>query len=167
MSYPVADYFTVFPSADNNLHQHDGVSVFDVPASTYMSNAKGQYCLISLVDGSTRRDGEIDDEGATTDEEAFSRLIILDGALNNGGSDAVIGTFDITTIHGSKKQKYSYTPNNIKYLIPARPSQLRIKVIRTDGTTFDFQSGHLTFKFEYLSKSEVEEMNNQSDYTTF
>lgn len=162
MSYPIADYFTVFPSASDSTGVA-GESVFNVPASTYMSNAKGQYCLVSLVDGSTRRVGEEDDPA----EEAFSRMIILDGVLNNGGSDAVIGTFDITTIQGDSRQKYGYKPNNIKYLISARPSQLRIKVIRVDGTTFDFQSGHLTFKFEYLSKSEVEEMNDQSDYTTF
>jgi len=166
MSYPIADYFTVFPSASDSTGVA-GESVFNVPASTYMSNAKGQYCLVSLVDGSTTRDGETDQASATPDEEAFSRMIILDGVLNNGGNDAVIGTFDVTTIHGDSKQKYSYTPNNIKYLISARPSQLRIKVIRADGTTFNFQSGHLTFKFEYLSKSEVEEMNDQSDYTTF
>ncbi len=158
MSYPIADYFTVFPSASDSTGVA-GESVFNVPASTYMSNAKGQYCLVSLVDGSSPE--------TVLAAEAQPRLIILDGTLNNGGNDAVIGTFNITAMHSNNMFKYSYLPNNIKYLISARPSQLRIKVLQEDGTAFDFQSGHLTFKFEYLSKSEVEEMNDQSDYTTF
>ena len=159
MSYPIPDYLTVFPSADNNLHQHDGVSVFNVPASTYMSNAKGQYCLVSLVDGSAPE--------TTTPAEAQPRLIVLRDVLNNGGNDAVIGTFNITAMHSSDMFKYSYLANNIKYLMPSRPSQLRIKVLQEDGTAFDLQSGHLTFRFDYLSKKEVEEMNNESETTTF
>lgn len=154
--YPIADYYTVFLTTDDIVNLGNGESLLNVPASTYSSNAKGQYCLVSISDAC------IDVE--TQDSPI---MIILEGVLNNGGNNPVIGTFSITAEQGNTRFHHTFKNNTTKYLIPARPSQLRIRGILEDGSAYAISTGCFTFKFEYLSKEAVKAMNEQSDYNTF
>ena len=154
--YPIADYYTVFPAAGNITNAATGESTFNVPQSTYLSNAKGQYCLISLAD-------------ASIDEDAVELPIVvsLQGVNNNGGEDAVLGHFSVTAEQGNTRFHHTFNKNDVKYLISARPSQIRIKCFQEDKTALALSSGYLTFKFEYLSKEAVRIMNEESEYNTF
>jgi hypothetical protein len=154
--YPIADYFTTFPTTAEQVVA--GESLFNVPASSYLTNAKGQYCLVSLADGAFFK---------ATEDQPF--VVILADAMNNGG-DAVLGNFATVAEHGNGNYQHTFVPNNsVKYLIPSRPQQLRIKFKTADGTAVSFATGegYLTFKFEYLSKEAVKMMNDESDTTTF
>lgn len=154
--YPIADYFTVFPSSGDVTNFSTGESTFNVPQSTYLSNAKGQYCLISLADGA------IDIESVSS-----PYMISLLGVNNNGGEEAIIGNFSISAEQGSTGYHHTFCKNDVKYLIPARPSQIRIKGLLENRDVFFMTSGYLTFKFEYLSKEAVKMLNDESEYNTF
>ena len=154
--YPIADYYTVFPSINEIVSAGTGVSVFNIPTSAYSSNAKGQYCLVSLADASL--DIETQD---------LPILISLSSVLNHGGTNAVIGSFSITAEQGNTRFHHTFNKNDVKYLIPARPSQLRIKCMLEDQSSLDLNTGYLTFKFEYLSKEAVKMLNEESEYNTF
>ena len=154
--YPIADYYTVFPSNNEIVSAGTGVSVFNIPTSTYSSNAKGHYCLVSLVDASV-----------DLDSEELPIMISLSNVLNNGASQAVIGHFSITAEQGNTRFHHTFNKNDVKYLIPARPSQLRIKCMLEDQSSLDLNTGYLTFKFEYLSKEAVKMLNEESEYNTF
>ena len=155
--YPIADYVTVYPTTSDVVNFANGESEFRVPPSSYSSNAKGPYCLVSLADGC------ID---LPTQDQPF--LIILDGVQNNGAEDAVIGSFQISAQQGGTTYHHTFVKNDVKYLISARPAKIRIKVKVEDLTELVIaNTGYLTFKFEYLTKEAVALMNEQSDYTTF
>ena len=149
MNYPIADYFTVFPtSADEGV---TGECVFDIPASVFSSNAKGQYCLISLVDASLH--------DADEDKPV---VISLSNVMNS--NDAVVGCFDVITRHNTS-YNHGFNGNKVQYLIPARPSQLTVRTKDVAQAAVSIVSQvYYTFKFEYLSKSEVENTNNESEY---
>jgi hypothetical protein len=153
--YPVADYFTYFPATADSVA--DGENVFSVPTSTYMSTAKGQFCLVSLADGAYYK---------SATEEPF--LVILADAMNNG-DEAVLGNFATVAEHGTGNYQHQFVPNSVKYLIPARPQRIRLKFLTADGTVSSFGTGegYLTLKFEYLSKDDVFQTNEESQYTTF
>jgi hypothetical protein len=154
--YPIADYYTIFPATANITNADIGESTFNLPQSTYLSNAKGQYCLISLADG-------------CLDEEDIDMPIVvsLQGVNNNGGEDAVLGHFSVTAEQGNTRFHHTFLKNDVKYLISARPSQIRIRTFQEDKTALPLTSGYLTFKFEYLSKEAVRVMNDESEYNTF
>ena len=154
--YPIADYYTVFPVSGNVTNFGTGESTFNVPQSTYLSNAKGQYCLISLAD-------------ASIDYSSVELPIVvsLQGVNNNGGEDAVLGHFSVTAEQGNTRFHHTFNKNDVKYLISARPSQIRINCFREDKTVLPLSTGYLTFKFEYLSKNVVKMMNEESEYNTF
>lgn len=154
--YPIADYYTVFPATGDITNFSLGESTFNVPQSTYLSNAKGHYCLISLAD-------------AAVDIETIDQPIIISlfGVNNNGGEDAVLGHFSVTAEQGNTRFHHTFLKNDVKYLISARPSQIKIKTFQEDGTILPLSTGYLTFKFEYLSKETVKMMNDESDYNTF
>jgi len=154
--YPIADYITIFPTDNDVLNTGSGISIFNIPSSTYSSNAKGQYCLVSLSDAS------IDIES-----QDLPVMISLSNVLNNGAAFAVLAAFPISAQHSNTRFHHSFNKNDVKYLIPARPSQLRINCMLEDQTPLDLNTGYLTFKFEYLSKEAVKEMNEQTDYNTF
>tara|TARA_R110000772_G_scaffold232338_1_gene343687 strand:- start:2071 stop:2550 length:480 start_codon:yes stop_codon:yes gene_type:complete len=149
MNYPIADYFTVFPTSDDE--GVTGECVFDIPASVFSSNAKGQYCLISLVDASLH--------DADEDKPV---VISLSNVMNS--NDAVVGCFDVITRHNTS-YNHGFTGNKVQYLIPARPSQLTVRTKDVAQAAVSIVSQvYYTFKFEYLSKNEVENTNNESEY---
>lgn len=154
--YPIADYVTVFPTADDVVNATNGESEITVPISSYLSNAKGQYCLVSLADGSI--DIPAEDQPV---------LIILDGVQNNGAEHAVIGSFQINAQQAATTYHHTFVKNDVKYLISSRPSKIRIKGKTEDLTPLAITTGYLTFKFEYLTKEATELMNEQSDFNTF
>jgi len=153
--YPIADYYTVFPSPADIVDFGDGKSIFNIPASAYASNSKGQYCLVSLVDGSL-----------DVDNQELPIIVALENVLNNGGL-GVLGNFSIAAQQGASRYHHTFNKNDVKYLIPARPSQLRVKCLTEDQAAFVLVTGYLTFKFEYLSKEAVKAMNEETDYNTF
>ncbi len=149
MNYPIADYFTVFPTSDDE--GVTGECVFDIPASVFSSNAKGQYCLVSLVDASLH--------DADEDKPV---VISLSNVMNS--NDAVVGCFDVITRHNTS-YNHGFTGNKVQYLIPARPSQLTVRTKDVAQAAVSIVSQvYYTFKFEYLSKNEVENTNNESEY---
>ena len=149
MNYPIADYFTVFPTSDDQ--SVTGECVFNIPASVFSSNAKGQYCLISLVDAVLH---DVDEDKPV--------IISLSNVLNS--NDAVVGHFDVITRHNTS-YNHGFRENKVKYLIPARPSQLTVKTKDSAQVAIPIISQvYYTFKFEYLSKNEVEQANNESEY---
>lgn len=154
--YPIADYYTVFPATADISNFGLGESTFNIPQSAYLSNAKGQYCLISLAD-------------ASIDAEAVELPIAvsLQGVNNNGGDDAVLGSFSITAEQGNSRFHHTYLKNDVKYLISSRPSQIRVRIFEENKTPLPLTTGYLTFKFEYLSKEVVRAMNDESEYNTF
>ena len=149
MNYPIADYFTVFPvEADQGV---TGECTFDIPASVFSSNSKGQYCLISLVDAALH---DADEEQPV--------IISLSNVMNS--NDAVVGHFDVITRHNTS-YNHGFTGNKVQYLIPARPSQLTVRTKDTTQAAVSIVTRvYYTFKFEYLSKSDVENANNETDY---
>lgn len=152
MSYPIADYFTVLASPDDV--RTTGQSVFDVPASVFSSNAKGQYCLVSLVDGSFR-----------DNDRAQNVIISMSNVLNS--NDAILGNFAIVARHNTAYE-HIFIENKIKYLIPARPSQITINTFIMVGSdkfalSVD-ENTYYTFKFEYLSQEDVEQKSKEADY---
>ena len=154
--YPIADYVTIYPEVGDIINITNGESEISVPPSSYSSNAKGPYCLVSLADGC------ID---LSTQEEPV--LIILDGVQNNGAEDAVIGSFQISAQQGNTTFHHTFVKNDVKYLISSRPSKIRIKGRTENLDVIPLATGYLTFKFEYLTKEAVALMNEESDYTTF
>lgn len=154
--YPIADYITIFPTLGNLSNLTNGESIFDIPQTAYMSAAKGQYCLVSIADGSL-----------DVDNQELPIMLVLDGVLNNGGNNPVIATFAITAQHNDARYHHTLINNTTKYLIPARPSQLRIRGLLESGAVYPVVAGCFTFKFEYLSKEAVRMMSEESDYTTF
>ncbi len=154
--YPIADYVTVYPKISDISNPANGESEISVPISSYSSNAKGPYCLVSLADGS------ID---LSSQEEPV--MIMLDGVQNNGAEDAVIGSFQISAQHGNATYHHTFIKNDVKYLTSSRPSKIRIKGRTENLDILPIVTGYLTFKFEYLTKEATELMNEQSDFNTF
>tara|TARA_R110002049_G_scaffold18288_1_gene70073 strand:+ start:86 stop:565 length:480 start_codon:yes stop_codon:yes gene_type:complete len=149
MNYPIADYFTVFPTSDDE--GVTGECTFNIPASVYSSNAKGQYCLISLVNAGLH---DVDEDKPV--------IISLSNVLNS--NEAVIGHFNVITRHNTS-YNHGFAENKVKYLIPARPSQITVKTKDIAQVAVSIVSQvFYTFKFEYLSKNEVEQANNESEY---
>ena len=154
--YPIADYVTVYPRVSDITNFGNGESEISVPISSYSSNAKGPYCLVSLADGCI--------DLSTQDEPV---LIILDGVQNNGAEDAVIGSFQVSAQQGGTTYHHTFVKNDVKYLISSRPSKIRIKGRTENLDILPIVTGYFTFKFEYLTKEATELMNEQSDFNTF
>lgn len=154
--YPIADYVTVYPRISDITNFLNGESEISVPMSSYSSNAKGPYCLVSLADGSI--------DLPSQDEPI---LIILDGVQNNGAEDAVIGSFQISAQQAATTYHHTFIKNDVKYLISSRPSKIRFKGRTENLDNLALATGYLTFKFEYLTKEATELMNEQSDFNTF
>lgn len=154
--YPIADYVTIYPRVSNVSNIGNGESEISVPISSYSSNAKGPYCLVSLADASIDIPGQ---------EEPV--LIMLDGVQNNGAENAVIGSFQVSAQQAATTYHHTFIKNDVKYLISSRPSKIRIKGRTENLDILPIVSGYLTFKFEYLTKEATELMNEQSDFNTF
>jgi len=154
--YPIADYVTIYPRVSNVTTIVNGESEISIPISSYSSNAKGPYCLVSLADAC------ID---LSTQEEPV--LIMLDGVQNNGAEDAVIGSFQVSAQHGNTTFHHTFIKNDVKYLMSSRPSKIRIKGRTENLDVIPIVTGYMTLKFEYLTKEAIELMNEQSDFNTF
>jgi hypothetical protein len=146
----ICDYITLYFSEATTS---SGISKWYINQSTYLSNSKGQYALVSVADC------------AINSLEGGTIGLVLNNPkpLNNGSSSPVIvsNTSPSAGLH-------TFVLNNNKYLIPARPTIIELKTIKvTDGSSVNLSTGWITLKFEYLSKTAVTEMNNESEYTTF
>jgi hypothetical protein len=158
-TYPIADYVTLYFTEAETADLTTGRSKFIIPASTYMSNAKGQYCLLSVADAGMT---------AETFDDTIGYILYSPKPLNNGSNNPILASFPLTSYDSANDDHYhSFTNNNIKYLIPARPSSIVIQGIDSNGNNRMMSRGWITLKFEYLSKTSVNEINNESDYTTF
>jgi hypothetical protein len=157
MSYgesPICDYVTLY-FADRTSATITGDLIFDISPSAYMFQDRGQYCLVSMADGSYFQNTE--DESVTVGYKNVS---------NQGSSDitqpAILGVFTQVVQHsGAGHYKHQFFPNKVKYLTQPRPTQIVITLREANaaktGKTFD--SGFVTLKFEYLSKTQVALMN--------
>ena len=165
-TYPICDYITVFPVLGDIIGSEDGsTSVININPAQYSSNAKSDYCLMSLADASLDHSNE---------EEPIALVLRNPTPQNNQAESPVLGHFSITATSGRPPEAadivyhHSFVPNNVKYLVPARPSQISFtgRTSRTQSRV-GFTQGYMTFKFEYLSKEQVNALNSQSNYTTF
>lgn len=158
-TYPIADYVTLYFADGLGQDLTTGRSKFTIPASTYMSNAKGQYCLVSVADAGITME---------TFDDTLGCILHSPKPLNNGSNAPVLASFPITSYDSANDDHYhSFTNNNIKYLIPARPSSIILQGIDSNGNNRMISRGWITLKFEYLSKTSVNEINNESEYNTF
>ena len=165
MSYKsslICDYLTLsFPDADvvdgSNL-------VFNIPASAYTSISRGDYCLVSVVDGSVSQVGQ-----------TANLVIAIKGTLNSYASssnlEGVIATFCRVTGNTTTTNDCGHIlqSNDIKYLYKQRPNVINLESFKVDGTsgftaTAPF-SGFITLKFEYLNKEAVVEQSFGESYT--
>ncbi len=156
--YPICDYITlgVTTIADIDVTP---ISKFNIEAAQYNSTAKADYCLVSLVDASFDRSAE---------EEPVAVVLVTPSAQNNQSDHVILGHFDITATSGSTIYHHQYVPNPVKYLVPARPSEIRIRGYTTQtGSDVALTGGYFTLKFEYLVKEQVNSLDTQSNYTTF
>jgi len=157
-SYPICDYVTL---GITTIADVDVIPIlkFNIDAAQYNSTAKADYCLISLADASFT----IDDE-----EEPIAIILVTPSAQNNQSNNVILGNLAITATSGSTVYHHQFTPNEVKYLIPARPREIRIRGLSTQtATAVSLLGGYVTFKFEYLSKEQVFSLNEQTNYTTF
>lgn len=159
MSFPIADYIS---------HQFTGLTgskateVINILPAQYQSNFKADYCLISVVDC-------IVDKGALS-HPLFIELV-SPRPQNNTSSRAIIASLTMgnaVVTPGDTATHFQFIPKDIKYLIPARPSQLGFKFIADLSDTEE----HLficaiTLKMEYISKKHLREMDEETNYETF
>lgn len=158
-SYPICDYVTLGISAISDIDVTP-ITKFNVEAAQYSSTAKADYCLISLADAAF---------DLSTEEEPIAVILVSPSAQNNQSAvGAILGNCAITATSGSTVYHHQYTPNEVKYLIPARPRQISIRGLSTQtATDLALTGGYVTFKFEYLSKEQVFALNEQTNYMTF
>ena len=152
----ICDYVTLY-FADGTLTLANGNRTFNVPTASYMFTNRGQYCLVSMVDGSFLRTAESD-----------SVTVGYVGAMNAGGSDmtqpAILGHFNQAVQHGNNDYKHEFIPNNIKLLTQARPSQIVLSFrSASDKSVVSSNNGYVTLKFEYLSKKQVAMMFDEEE----
>jgi len=156
-SYPICDYVTLFGGiADVDVTP---ITKFNISQASYSSNAKADYCLVSLADASF---------DISTEEEPIAMILVTPSAQNNQSNNVVLGCLAITATSGSTIYHHQFTPNEVKYLIPARPSEIRLRGLSTQTQTdVPLVAGYVTLKFEYLSTEQVNALNSQTNYTTF
>ena len=156
-SYPICDYVTLFGGiADVDVTP---ITKFNISQASYSSNAKADYCLVSLADASF---------DISTEEEPIAMILVTPSAQNNQSNNVVLGCLAITATSGSTIYHHQFTPNEVKYLIPARPSEIRLRGLSTQTQTdVPLVAGYVTLKFEYLSTEQVDALNSESNYTTF
>jgi len=165
-NYPIAEYYTIVPTAAKGDHGITaGEHILNVPQSTYTNNSFGQYCVISLVD-----------VGLNLQTQSGGVAISLETPTLNGSSSGVNGGgvilshSSITAVvdNGTSLLYYhTFTETDIKYLIPARPSQLKIRIFPVGATSGGIHledTGYLTFKFEYISAEAVNNLGNEVSY---
>lgn len=156
-TYPICDYITIF-SAITDIDVSP-ITLLRVPQASYSSNAKSDYCLVSLADASF---------DVSSIDEPVAVCLVSPSAQNNQSDNVVLGNLAITATSGSTIYHHQFTPNGVKYLIPARPSEIRLRGLTTQTKAdLALTLGYCTLKFEYLSKEQVDALNSQSNYTTF
>tara|TARA_R110002012_G_scaffold309821_1_gene517125 strand:- start:609 stop:1088 length:480 start_codon:yes stop_codon:yes gene_type:complete len=156
-AYPICDYVTLFGGIPNV--DVSPITKFNISQAAYNSNAKADYCLISLADASLDNSSE---------EEPIAICLVTPSAQNNQSENVVLGCLAITATSGTTVYHHQFTPNEVKYLIPARPSEIRIRGLSTQTQTdIPLSVGYVTLKFEYLSTEQVNALNSQTNYMTF
>ena len=157
-SYPICDYVTLGVSTIADV-ETSPITKFNIEAAQYNFTAKADYCLISLADAAF---------DLSTEEEPIAIILVTPSAQNNQSANVILGNCAITATSGATVYHHQYTPNEVKYLIPARPREIRIRGLSTQtATDLALVGGYVTFKFEYLSKEQVLSLKDQTNYTTF
>ncbi len=154
----VCDYITL----DLNNANVDGAeSSWYIPSSAYLSNSKGLVCLVSIADASLLK-------LAIDDDVVVVYKSVLNGYSSN--NNCVLGHF--TRVYGTEYNTdvaHDYTPNNTRFMTPARPNNITLKFITTDGVDkTGIDNGHITLKFEYLDPDTTKQNDiNQSYKSAF
>jgi hypothetical protein len=156
---PICDYVTLYLNDGRAEGVFTGKYVFTVPASAYMFQDRGQYCLVSMADGSFFQNTE--DSSITVGIENVMNHGHTQNTATNEFQPAILGHFNQVIQHGNNDYKHEFIPNRIKYLTQSRPTQIRIKLAKANSTRTGvaFDDGYVTLKFEYLSKEQVALMN--------
>jgi len=167
MNYPtsyICDYVTVF-FEDGNITSN--VGEWNIPASSYYYQSRGNLVLVSLVDATFDADGD------------NNILIAYDNGFN--GSVAQVGTADPIAnnlaVLGSLVQtsnpndanngQYVYQRTEpIKVLTSARPNKIRLTFLKDNKQDRDVTRGSVTLKFEYLSPEAEKEINDAVSYVS-
>ncbi len=157
-TYPIADYITLYMNEATTTFA-TGLLKWSIPPSTYLSNTKGQYCLVSIADA-----------GLSAEPYDLTLGLVLSDPkpLNNGSNSPILASFSVSSYDTTAEDSlHTLTLNNVKYLISARPSSITLQGVDSANNFLLFTAGWVTLKFEYLSKTSVNEINNESEYNTF
>tara|TARA_R110002126_G_C10309035_1_gene487829 strand:+ start:254 stop:769 length:516 start_codon:yes stop_codon:yes gene_type:complete len=165
MSYKsslICDYLTL-TCADADVV--DGSKLlFNIPASAYTSIARGDYCLVSVVDGSVNLNGQ-------TANVVFAIKGTLNSYASSSNLEGLIATFCRVTGNTDTVNDCGHMlqSNDIKYLYKQRPNVINLESFKVDGnagfTATAVVKGFITLKFEYLNKEAVVEQSFGESYT--
>jgi len=156
MNYPkssICDYVNLF-FADAVVTSNE--AVFTIPASAYLNNERGDYVLVSMVDGVYFANAE------------HSLILTIDNVINaystNASMSPVLGCF--TNVTNETNHKHIFIPNGVSYLMHPNPSKITIKTFEHDLSAESITSNcYITLKFQYLSKNAVKEQNKSVAFT--
>ena len=165
MSYKsslICDYLTL-SCADADVVDGSNM-VFNIPGSAYTSISRGDYCLVSVIDGAIN---------ATS--QTANLVIAIKGTLNSYASssnlEGIIATFCRVTGNTDTVNDCGHIlqSNDIKYLYKQRPNVINLESFKVDGTAgftaSAISKGFITLKFEYLNKEAVVEQSFGESYT--
>ena len=156
----ICDYITCsFEDADT---ASGAQKTFNIPPSAYTSNARGDYCLVSVCDGCVNKTDVME-----------TIVLCLKGALNsyntNPKLDSIIASFSRVVGNDTTEDDCGHllVDGDLQYLFKQRPNQIVFETYKVDDgyTALNVGSGVVTFKFEYLNKEAVEEQSFGEAYT--
>ena len=156
----ICDYITCsFENADS---ASGAQKTFNIPASAYTSDARGDYCLVSVCDGAVN---------ALSHMETI--VLCLKGVLNSYSSnpklDSIIASFSRVAGNDTTVDDCAHllVDGDLQYLFKQRPNQIVFETYKVDDgyTALNVGSGVVTFKFEYLNKEAVVEQSFGEAYT--
>lgn len=158
---PICDYITLY-FTDGTGENNDGSRTYDIPPAAFVSNQRGDYCSVSMVDGAVR-----------TINNNENVLVCYDNVYNHGvvtdstSYKPVIGNFSCVTGAANGDYFHEFIPNKVSYLTTPRPVQIKLFFIKQDGDATLPTDGYVTLKFEYITRNSVSETKEQTDYITF
>ncbi len=150
----ICDYITLY-FADG---VSDGVSLltFNIPDTAYMNNSRGDYALVSLVDGGVIKN--------SNDHILVGIKNILNNSSPNNSLLPPLGHF--VNQNNATDYKHKLITNNIAYLTPPRPPQITLETFGQDKSKKLVTNGYVTLKFDYLSKPALIKENKDNAFTS-
>jgi len=139
---PIADYITLYSS---DAVQTGGKLVWHINPE-YIFKNRGNYCLVSLVSASV------------LDTDLAQNVVVVFKNHQNGGSStnngSALGIISVSS--GAAGYQHDYSGEPIKYLTPARPTNIELNLTQLDKTEITIDNAVFVLKFEYLKPEEAQ-----------